>query len=126
MLARAAATLDIVSGGRFELGLATSAQQMWNFITADGGPRRSAGESIDALEEAITVIRALWAANENVVHDGAYYHLPGTQGGPAPAHAMSIWVGAHQPRMLRLTGRTADGWLPSSPYLPPEHLPQAN
>jgi alkanesulfonate monooxygenase SsuD/methylene tetrahydromethanopterin reductase-like flavin-dependent oxidoreductase (luciferase family) len=125
-LARAAATLDILSGGRFELGLATGAQQLWEHITADGGPQRSAGESIAALDEAITIIRASWAGDADVRFDGVHYQLPGAAGGPKPAHDMSIWVGAYQRRMLQLVGRTADGWVPSSPGMPPEQLAAAN
>jgi alkanesulfonate monooxygenase SsuD/methylene tetrahydromethanopterin reductase-like flavin-dependent oxidoreductase (luciferase family) len=126
MLARAAATLDIISGGRFELGLATGAQQLWEQIVADGGPQRSAGESVAALEEAITIIRASWAGTGPVRFDGAHYQLPSANGGPAPAHHVGIWVGAYQPRMLQLVGRTADGWVPSSPAMPPEQLAAAN
>jgi alkanesulfonate monooxygenase SsuD/methylene tetrahydromethanopterin reductase-like flavin-dependent oxidoreductase (luciferase family) len=125
-LARTAATIDILSGGRFELGVAAGAQQFWDSILADGGPRRSAGESLAALEEAIQVIRALWAADGGVRFGGAHYQLAGTAGGPPPAHDISITVGGYQPRMLRLIGRAADGWIPSSPYLPPERLPAAN
>jgi len=125
-LARTAAALDILSGGRFELGLGTGAQQMWDDIVADGGPRRGAGESIAALDEAMQVIRALWAADGAVRFDGAHYQLAGTAGGPRPAHDISIWAGGYQPRMLRLIGRAADGWVPSSPYLPPERLGEAN
>jgi alkanesulfonate monooxygenase SsuD/methylene tetrahydromethanopterin reductase-like flavin-dependent oxidoreductase (luciferase family) len=126
MLARAAATLDIISGGRFELGLATGAQQLWEQIVADGGPQRSAGESVAALEEAITIIRTSWAASGPVQFDGAHYQLPAASGGPAPAHDVGIWVGAYQRRMLQLAGRTADGWVPSSPAMPPEQLAAAN
>jgi alkanesulfonate monooxygenase SsuD/methylene tetrahydromethanopterin reductase-like flavin-dependent oxidoreductase (luciferase family) len=125
-LARTAATLDILSGGRFELGLATGAQQLWDHITADGGPRRSAGESVAALDEAIGVIRALWSGDGDVRQDGTHYGLAGVPAGPRPAHDIGIWTGAYQPRMLRLAGRTADGWVPSSPGLPPEQLPAAN
>jgi alkanesulfonate monooxygenase SsuD/methylene tetrahydromethanopterin reductase-like flavin-dependent oxidoreductase (luciferase family) len=41
----------------------------------------------------------------------------GAKPGPAPAHAVEIWLGAYKPRMLRLTGAVADGWLPSTGYL---------
>jgi alkanesulfonate monooxygenase SsuD/methylene tetrahydromethanopterin reductase-like flavin-dependent oxidoreductase (luciferase family) len=125
-LARTAAALDILSGGRFELGLATGTQQFWDRILADGGPRRGPGESIAALEEAMQVIRALWAADGDVRFDGTHYQLAGTASGPRPAHGISIWTGAYQPRMLRLVGRAADGWVPSSPYLPPERFGAAN
>jgi alkanesulfonate monooxygenase SsuD/methylene tetrahydromethanopterin reductase-like flavin-dependent oxidoreductase (luciferase family) len=125
-LARAAATIDILSGGRFELGLATGAQQLWDQITADGGPQHSAGESIAALDEAITVIRRSWAAAAPVPFNGQHYQLPGAAAGPEPAHDIGIWVGAYQPRMLRLAGRTADGWIPSSPAMPPGQLGAAN
>ena len=59
VLARAAATLDVLSDGRVELGLGAGA--FWDAIEALGGPRRSPGEAVTALEEAVRVIRALWA-----------------------------------------------------------------
>ena len=125
-LARTAATLDIISGGRFELGLATGVQQLWEHIVADGGPQRTAGESVAALDEAITIIRASWAASADVRFKGEHYQIPGAVGGPRPAHDISIWVGAYQRRMLQLVGRAADGWVPSSPGMPPERLAEAN
>jgi alkanesulfonate monooxygenase SsuD/methylene tetrahydromethanopterin reductase-like flavin-dependent oxidoreductase (luciferase family) len=126
VLARTAATLDILSGGRFELGLGTGAQQMWDAVVAEGGPRRTAGQSIEALEEAVHVIRALWTAKADVEFRGEHYQLGGAKPGPAPLHEMGIWFGAYQPRLLRLTGTLGDGWIPSSPFFPPEALPAAN
>jgi alkanesulfonate monooxygenase SsuD/methylene tetrahydromethanopterin reductase-like flavin-dependent oxidoreductase (luciferase family) len=126
VVARTAATLDILSGGRFELGLGTGAQQMWDDIVVEGGPRRTAGQSIEALEEAVHVIRALWTATTDVEFAGKHYQLGGVKPGPAPLHEMGIWFGAYQPRLLRLTGAVADGWIPSSPFFPPEALPAAN
>lgn len=125
-LARTAATLDILSNGRFELGVGTGAQQMWDDIVADGGARRTAGESIAALDEAVQIIRALWSSETPVSFEGEHYVLNGTTPGPAPVHDMRIWVGAYQPRLLRLVGQVADAWVPSSPFLPPEHLSAAN
>ena len=58
VLARSAASLDIITGGRVELGLGAGA--FWDAIAAMGGPRRTPGESVDALAEAIEVIRTLW------------------------------------------------------------------
>ncbi len=125
VVARTAATLDILSGGRFELGLGTGAQQMWEAITAEDGPRRTAGESIEALDEAVRLIRLLWTAKEDVEFEGKHYRLAGAKPGPAPLHEMTIWFGAYQPRLLRLTGAIADGWIPSSPFFPPEALAAA-
>lgn len=123
-LAAAAASLDTLSGGRFELGLGAGA--FWDAIAARGGPRRGPGEAVAALEEAVQIIRALWTPGDAVRFEGEHYRIDGAEPGPLPAHDVGIWIGAYRPRMLRLTGRLADGWLPSSPYLPPEQLPEAN
>jgi alkanesulfonate monooxygenase SsuD/methylene tetrahydromethanopterin reductase-like flavin-dependent oxidoreductase (luciferase family) len=124
MLARAAASLDILSGGRVELGIGTGA--FWDAIAAMGGPRRTAGESVDALREAIAVIRALWTPGHGARLQGKHYDLNGAKPGPFPVHQVGIWVGAYKERMLRLTGELADGWLPSAPYAPPEQLAAMN
>ncbi|MDX6343898.1 MAG: hypothetical protein QOH87_4036, partial [Trebonia sp.] len=124
MLAREVATLDILSGGRAELGI--GAGSFWDAIQAMGGPRRSAGESVAALREAIGVIRALWTPGHGARLAGDHYSLHGAKPGPFPAHDIGIWVGSYKERMLRLTGELADGWLPSSPYAPPEQLAGMN
>jgi hypothetical protein len=124
MLAREVATLDILSGGRAELGIGAGA--FWDAIEAMGGPRRSPGESVAALREAIGVIRALWTSGRGVRLTGDHYSLHGAKPGPFPVHDIGIWVGSYKERMLRLTGELADGWLPSSPYAPPEQLAGMN
>src|SRR3954470_18747308 len=58
--------------------------------------------------------------------DGQHYRVIGAKRGPAPAHTVSIWLGAYKPRMLALTGRRADGWLPSLSYLKPGDLAAGN
>ncbi|HSD76535.1 MAG TPA: LLM class flavin-dependent oxidoreductase [Solirubrobacteraceae bacterium] len=121
VLAKAAASLDVLSGGRVELGLGAGA--FWDAIAAMGGPVRSAGESVDALVEAIRVIRAMWSDARSVRLEGEHYELDGVHPGPAPAHPIGIWLGAYGPRMLRVTGRLADGWLPSVPRLPLDEVP---
>jgi iron-sulfur cluster repair protein YtfE (RIC family) len=117
VLARSAASLDLLSGGRIELGLGAGA--FWDAIEAVGGRRLTAGQAVDALEEAVRVIRAVWAADERggVREAGEHYRVTGAKRGPAPAHDVGIWLGAYKPRMLALTGRAADGWLPSLAYL---------
>jgi alkanesulfonate monooxygenase SsuD/methylene tetrahydromethanopterin reductase-like flavin-dependent oxidoreductase (luciferase family) len=124
MLAREVATLDILSGGRAELGIGAGA--FWDAIEAMGGPRRSAGESVAALREAIGVIRALWTPGRGARLSGDHYSLTGAKPGPFPVHDIGIWVGSYKERMLRLTGELADGWLPSSPYAPPQQLAGMN
>ena len=117
VLARAAASLDLLSGGRFELGLGTGA--FWDGIAAMGGRRLTPGQSIAALEEAIEIIRTLWDTSERrgATIEGDWYRVKGAKRGPAPAHDIGIWIGAYKPRMLKLTGRLSDGWLPSLGYL---------
>jgi len=110
-MAKAAATIDLLGGGRFDLGLGAGA--FWDAIEAYGGPRRRPGESLAALEEAITVIRKIWSGERNLRFDGEHYRLAGARSGPVPPHPIGIWLGAYGPRALSLTGRVADGWVPS-------------
>jgi alkanesulfonate monooxygenase SsuD/methylene tetrahydromethanopterin reductase-like flavin-dependent oxidoreductase (luciferase family) len=116
VLAKAAATIDVLARGRFELGLGAGA--FWDAIEAMGGPRRAPKDAVDALEDAIAVIRLAWSGQPSVSFDGRHYRVQGFKPGPAPAHPIGIWLGAYGPRMMRLTGRAADGWLPSVPRLP--------
>jgi alkanesulfonate monooxygenase SsuD/methylene tetrahydromethanopterin reductase-like flavin-dependent oxidoreductase (luciferase family) len=120
VMAKAAASLDVLSGGRFELGL--GAGGIPDVISNFGGPRRTPGEAVEALDEAIDVIRLLWSTERSVSFDGKYYRLDDARPGPLPAHPISIWVGAFKPRMLRLVGRKADGWLPSLGVLTRDEL----
>lgn len=111
VLAKMAASLDLLSGGRVDLGLGAGA--FWDAIAAYGGPRRRPGEALAALAEAIEVIRKVWSGERNLRFDGEYYQLAGAQSGPVPGRQIGIWLGAYGPRALALTGRVADGWVPS-------------
>ena len=125
VLARSIASLDILCGGRVELGLGAGA--FWDGIAALGGPRLSPGQSVDALAEAIEVIRASWNAGGGAIrHEGEHYRVVGAKPGPAPAHDVEIWLGAYKRRMLALTGAKADGWLPSLGYAGVDELPAMN
>jgi len=125
VLARAAASLDLLSQGRFELGLGAGA--FWDAVEAMGGRKLTPGQGVDALSEAIDVIRALWNVSDRSMlqFDGTYYQLHGAKRGPAPAHNIPIILGALKPRMLRLTGEKADGWLPSLAYMKPGEYAKA-
>src|SRR3984893_18548973 len=124
VLAKAAASLDLLSGGRVELGL--GAGGFWDAIKGMGGPVRTPGESVQALEEAFQVIRLMWSGERGIHFDGKFYQLAGVHSGPVPAHSIGIWLGAYKPRMLALVGRLADGWVPSLGGLKPQDMPAAN
>jgi alkanesulfonate monooxygenase SsuD/methylene tetrahydromethanopterin reductase-like flavin-dependent oxidoreductase (luciferase family) len=120
VIAKSAASLDVLSGGRFELGLGAGAS--WEAVAAMGGPERRPREAADALVEAIEVVRLLWSDARSVRYEGRYYRLAGVKPGPAPVHDMGVWLGVLGPRLLGALGRMADGWLPSSGYAPPDRL----
>ena len=122
VLAKAAASLDVLTGGRVELGL--GAGGFWDAVEAMGGPRRTPRQAVEAAEEALDVIRLMWSGDRGVRYEGHHYRLSGVHTGPKPAHDMGIWVGAGGPKMLDLIGRKADGWVPSEPWAPVEELPR--
>ncbi|GAA3635874.1 LLM class flavin-dependent oxidoreductase [Microbacterium awajiense] len=126
VVARAAASLDLLSAGRFDLALGAGA--FWDAIAAMGGTRLEPGEAVTALGEAIVLIRELWDVDTRggVFTDGEHHRVRGAKRGPAPAHPIPIVLGAYKPRMLALTGRVADGWLPSLSHLQPGDLARGN
>ncbi|MGH1562404.1 LLM class flavin-dependent oxidoreductase [Mumia sp. DW29H23] len=126
VLARSVASLDLLSGGRIDLGLGAGA--FWDAIAAMGGQKLTPGQSVTALSEAIDVIRGIWAADERggLFVQGEFHSANGAKRGPAPAHDVPIWLGAYKPRMQRLIGEKADGWLPSLSYLQPGDLAAGN
>jgi alkanesulfonate monooxygenase SsuD/methylene tetrahydromethanopterin reductase-like flavin-dependent oxidoreductase (luciferase family) len=124
MFAKAAATLDVLSGGRFEAGLGGGG--FLGAAQAMGAPPVTAGESLEALEEAVAILRASWSGAPALEFDGRHYRLDGARPGPVPAHEIGIWLGAMKPRALALTGRVADGWAaPLMNYLPPAAAAEA-
>jgi len=116
VLAQTALTIDHVTRGRSILGLGSGEQLN---VTPYG---MEWDKPVGHLDEAIDVMRLLWRSDGKVSFDGEFYKLddavlglaPYTRGGPP------IWLAAHRPRMLRITGRKADGWLPTK-MLPEEY-----
>ena len=124
VFAKAAATLDVLSGGRFEVGLGGGG--FLQAAEAMGAPALTPGQSIEALEEAVAILRASWNDGGRLRFEGRHYQLAGARPGPMPAHPMGIWLGAAKPRALALTGRVADGWLaPLMNYQPPAAAAEA-
>jgi alkanesulfonate monooxygenase SsuD/methylene tetrahydromethanopterin reductase-like flavin-dependent oxidoreductase (luciferase family) len=122
--AKAAATLDLLSGGRFEAGLGGGG--FLEAAHAMGAAELTPGQGIDALEEAVAILRASWSDARAVRFEGRHYQLDGARIGPKPAHPIGIWLGAAKPRALALTGRVADGWAaPLMNYQPPAAAAEA-
>ncbi|AGL14255.1 LLM class flavin-dependent oxidoreductase [Actinoplanes sp. N902-109] len=96
VLGRAAAGLDLLTGGRLQLSLSAAAP---------------------ALAEAIEVVRGVLDAGEPgpLRHLGSHYRVPQAQRGPLPAHRIPIWVPGDDPDLLRLAGRTADACVVALP-----------
>ncbi|HXJ26382.1 MAG TPA: LLM class flavin-dependent oxidoreductase [Streptosporangiaceae bacterium] len=123
MLAKQAATTDVLSGGRFELGLGAGA--FWEGIAGMGGPHRAPRTALESLSEAIDILRAFWAG-EPFGFRGQHYQAPSVRPAPKPAHGIGIWLGVRGPRAVRLAGAKADGWMVSSPMVTPDLLAELN
>jgi probable F420-dependent oxidoreductase len=108
LLARAATSIDLVSGGRLDLGL--GAGWMAEEFEAFGYRFGSPGERFAVLEESVEVLKELFGGKP-VTHDGANVTLQEAVLDPAPDRAPPLWVGGKGgPRLLRLAARLADGW----------------
>ena len=108
LLARTAASIDLVSDGRLDLGL--GAGWMQEEFDAFGYRFGTAGERFGALEESLDVLRRLFDGDP-VTYDGPTVTLREAVLAPAPERGPSLWVGGKGgPRLLRLAARLADGW----------------
>lgn len=108
LLARTLTSLSALSGGRIVFGI--GAGGLWDQIARLGVPRLSPGAAVRAMEEAITLVRALSGGGEPVTFDGEFYQVSGIE--PASQPVPPVWTGSGRPRSLAVTGRLADGWVP--------------
>jgi alkanesulfonate monooxygenase SsuD/methylene tetrahydromethanopterin reductase-like flavin-dependent oxidoreductase (luciferase family) len=120
MLAKAAESLSRLSGGRLILGLGAGHSD--DEIAALGGPAMSPREKVDGLADAIAIMRGAWTGTP-FSHDGTVHSVRTLEMSPRPDAHIPIWLGTYGPRALAVTGRLADGWIPSLGFAPPARLP---
>jgi probable F420-dependent oxidoreductase len=120
MMAKMAETLDRLSGGRLILGLGGGYSD--EEFRAFGLRVPSARDKIDGLEEAVEIIRGLWS-RPRFTFGGRLYRTAGADLEPKPGRRIPIWLGTFGDRALGVTGRHADGWIPSLGYAPADRLP---
>jgi alkanesulfonate monooxygenase SsuD/methylene tetrahydromethanopterin reductase-like flavin-dependent oxidoreductase (luciferase family) len=120
MVAKMAETLDRLSGGRLVLGLGggSADEEFRAFGLGVPTPR----EKVDGLSEAIQIARGLWS-QPAFTFTGRRYRTESADLEPKPDHQIPIWLGTYGNRALALTGRLADGWIPSLGFAPPEQIP---
>jgi alkanesulfonate monooxygenase SsuD/methylene tetrahydromethanopterin reductase-like flavin-dependent oxidoreductase (luciferase family) len=119
MVAKMAESLDRLSGGRLILGMGagSSDQEFRAFGLGVPSPR----DKIDGLAEAVRIIRGLWA-EPGFTFGGRLYQTDQADLEPKPGRRIPIWLGTFGPRALDVTGRLADGWIPSIAFAPPDKV----
>lgn len=119
MVAKMAETFDRLSGGRLILGLGGgySDAEFRAFGLGVPAPR----DKIDGLEEAVRISRGLWS-QPGFTFGGRIYRTDAADLEPKPGHPIPIWLGTFGDRALRVTGRLADGWIPSLGHAPLDRI----
>lgn len=117
LVAKMAESLDRLSGGRLILGLGGGSGD--DELRAFGLDVPTPGEKVRGLDEALSIIRGLWT-EEAFTFSGTRFHTEAARIEPKPAHPIPVWLGTFGDRALAVTGRLADGWIPSLGYAPPD------
>ncbi len=116
MLAKIAATVDIVSGGRLDFGIGAGSRPSLPIARreyeAHGLPFHDAAHAVGSLAEACTIIRRLWSETEPFDFDGTYHHLTGAFCNPKPIQRPypPIMIGGRSTATLRVVAEHADMW----------------
>jgi len=121
LVAKMAESLDRLSAGRLLLGLGAGYSDPE--FRAVGVPVPTPRQKVDGLEDAVRITRRLWTESA-VTYAGAVHRTEAATIEPKPAHRIPVWLGTFGPRALAVTGRVADGWLPSLGHVPDGTLPQ--
>ncbi|HEX9132677.1 MAG TPA: LLM class flavin-dependent oxidoreductase, partial [Ktedonobacteraceae bacterium] len=119
LLAKMAETLDRLSEGRLVLVLGGGGPMNERAYGALGLAQRSPREKVEALEEAIDILRGLWSTSD-FSYTGQHFRTEGATIEPKPGHPIPIWLGVFGAQMVDLVGRKADGWFPTYQFLEPE------
>ena len=121
VVAKMAETFDRLSGGRLILGLGGgySDEEFAAFGVGAPTPR----QKVEGMEEAIRIVRGLWS-EQSFTFEGSRYRTEAARIEPKPNHTIPIWLGTYGPRALAVTGRLADGWIPTFELAPPEAIPE--
>jgi alkanesulfonate monooxygenase SsuD/methylene tetrahydromethanopterin reductase-like flavin-dependent oxidoreductase (luciferase family) len=126
VMAKEAATLDQISGGRLDLCLGAGGEGNRPLYDTIGVPLAAPGERLDGLEEAIAILRGLWT-HDKFSYEGRIYSVDGAPGQPKPVQPLiPIWIGAAMPRSLRMAGRIADGYIKNGGWGSVEDLAALN
>ncbi len=120
MVAKMAESLGRLSNGRLILGIGAGASDAE--FRAFGLRVPSAKAKIEGLEEAVRVIRGLWTS-ESLTFKGHHHHTDAADIEPKPDHHIPIWLGTFGKQALAVTGRLADGWIPTLEMAPPDAIP---
>ena len=119
VVAKAAESLDRLSGGRLLLGLGAGGDDAE--FRALGVPAGTPGEKVRGLEDAVRIVRGMWR-EPSFTHTGTIYRTEGARLEPKPSGSIPVWLGTFGDRALEVTGRLADGWIPSRGYVPDQAL----
>ena len=119
VLAKMAETLDRLSNGRLILVLGAGGPMNEPAYRAFGLAQRLPREKVEALEEAIDIMRGLWSTS-GFSYAGQHFRTEGATIEPKPGHPIPLWLGVFGDQMIDLVGRKADGWIPTYQLLKPE------